>query len=187
MSSATTTELRRNAPGTDIEVVLDAGTIAARVAELGAEITAAFPEGELLVLGLLKGSFIFLADLVRAIDRPLHLDFLTVSSYGNDRTSSGTVRLLHDPATPLEGRHVVLVDDIIETGRTLTELMNLLGARRPRSLSVCALLDKNLMATPPNELRWVGFNAPPEFLVGYGLDHAEDHRHLPYIGKLTDA
>ena len=165
-------------------VVFDEPTIAARVAELGAEVTAAYPTGDLLVLGLLKGSFIFLADLVRQIERPVQVDFLVASSYGAATTSSGNVRLLYDPATDLDGPHVLLVEDIIDTGQTLQRLMSLLGARKPKSLAICALLDKHLAPEPPPELRFVGFDAPPAFLVGYGLDHAENFRHLPFIGDL---
>jgi hypoxanthine phosphoribosyltransferase len=166
-------------------VAFDAATIADRVRSLGEEIAAAYPADEpLLVLGLLKGSFIFLADLVRGIERPVQVDFLVASSYGAGTTSSGNVRLLYDPATDLDGKHVLLVEDIIDTGKTLQRLMSLLSARRPRSLAICALLDKHLAPEPPAELRFVGFDAPPAFLVGYGLDHAENFRHLPFIGDL---
>jgi hypoxanthine phosphoribosyltransferase len=165
-------------------IVFDEDAIAGRVAELGAEITAAYPDGDLLVLGLLKGSFIFLSDLVRKIERPIHVDFLVASSYGSGTVSSGNVRLLYDPETELEGKHILLVEDIIDTGRTLKRLVALLGERRPRTLAICALLDKHIAPDPPAELRFVGFEAPPAFLVGYGLDHAENFRHLPFIGDL---
>ncbi len=112
-------EMQRRAGGHALRVVYDEATIAGRVRELGHEITAAYPDGELLVLGLLKGSFIFLSDLVRQIDRPLHLDFLVASSYGSGTVSSGTVRLLYDPETPLEGKHIVIVEDFIDRGRTM--------------------------------------------------------------------
>lgn len=164
-------------------MVFDQATIARRVAELGREITAAYPDGDLLLIGLLKGSFIFLADLVRAVERPLHLDFLVASSYGAGSVSSGEVRLLYEPAIPLTGRHILLVEDIIDSGRTLASLMDRLRSRGPRSLAICALLDKRV-APPVPDLRFVGFTAPPAFLVGYGLDHAEDFRHLPYIAEL---
>jgi hypoxanthine phosphoribosyltransferase len=165
-------------------VVFDEATIAGRVRQLGAEITAAFPEGELLVLGLLKGSFIFLGDLVRAIERPLQVDFLVAASYGNQTISSGDVRLLYDPATKLEGKHILLVEDIVDTGRTLNRLVQVLAERRPRSLDICALLHKHLADPLVVEPAFVGFDAPGLFLVGYGLDHAEDFRHLPYIASL---
>src|SRR5205823_14363283 len=118
--------------------------IAERVREMGAEITAAYPEGELFVLGLLKGSFIFLSDLVREVERPLQVDFLVASSYGDATVSSGLVRLLYDPETELEGKHILLVEDIVDTGRTLSRLMDLLWARNPRSLEICALLHKHV-------------------------------------------
>ena len=165
-------------------VVFDEDQIRARVAELGAEITAAYPEGNLLALGLLKGSFIFLSDLVRTIERPIQIDFLVASSYGRSKVSSGSVRLLYDPETRLDGKHILLVEDIIDTGKTLQRLMTLLGTRRPRSLAICALLDKQLAVEVRPELRFVGFRAPPAFLVGYGLDHAENYRHLPFIADL---
>jgi hypoxanthine phosphoribosyltransferase len=165
-------------------VVYSASQIAARVAEMGAEITAAYPEGDLLVLGLLKGSFIFLSDLVRQIQRPLHVDFLVASSYGDGTVSSGNVRLVYDPETNLEGRHILLVEDIVDTGRTLNRLMGLLEARKPRSLEICALLHKHIADELKYETKFIGYDAPHEFLVGYGLDHAESFRHLPYIASL---
>jgi hypoxanthine phosphoribosyltransferase len=165
-------------------VVYNAGQIAARVAEMGAEITAAYPEGDLLVLGLLKGSFIFLSDLVRQIQRPLHVDFLVASSYGEGTVSSGNVRLVYDPETNLEGKHILLVEDIVDTGRTLNRLMGLLEARKPRSLEICALLHKHIADELKYETKFIGYDAPHEFLVGYGLDHAESFRHLPYIASL---
>jgi hypoxanthine phosphoribosyltransferase len=165
-------------------IAFDEETIASRVAELGAEITAAYPDGELLVLGLLKGSFIFLSDLVRKINRPLQVDFLVAASYGDAMVSSGTVRLLYDPETRLEGKHILLVEDIVDSGRTLDKLMSVLDHRRPRSLEICALLHKRIADELHYDTRFVGFDAPHEFLVGYGLDHAENFRHLPYIASL---
>jgi len=164
-------------------VVYDTETIAARVRELGREITRAYPEGELTLIGLLKGSFIFLADLARAIERPLSVDFLVASSYGTGTVSSGEVRLLYEPASQLAGKHILLVEDIIDSGRTLASLTDRLWSRGPRSLAVCALLDKRI-APPLPEIRFVGFTAPSKFLVGYGLDHAEEFRHLPYIAEM---
>lgn len=178
--------LRRTGGRAVSAIVFDEATIARRVRELGEAITAYYPDGELLVLGLLKGSFIFLGDLVRQIERPLQVDFLVASSYGAGKVSTGDVRLLYDPETRLEGKHILLVEDIIDTGNTLRRLISLLGDRAPRSLAVCALLDKRLMADPPPEIRFVGFDAPPAFLVGYGLDHAEEYRHLPFIADMSD-
>ncbi len=165
-------------------VVYTADDIARRVRELGEEISAAYPDGDLLVLGLLKGSFIFVSDLVRQIRRPLQIDFLVASSYGDATISSGNVRLLYDPETRLEGKHLLLTEDIIDSGRTLNRLVDLLRARNPRSLEICALLHKHLASELRHPVRFLGFDAPSEFLVGYGLDHAENFRHLPYIASL---
>ena len=167
-------------------VVLDADTIQERVAEMGREITDAYPTGDLLVLGLLKGSFIFLGDLVRHIQRPLQVDFLVATSYGNATVSSGQVRLVYDPETRLDGKHILLVEDIIDSGRTLNRLVELLGVRNPRSLAICALLHKHIAPNLRLEPKFLGFDAPKEFLVGYGLDHAEDFRHLPFIASLPE-
>ena len=165
-------------------IVYDEQAIASKVREMGARISAAYPDGDLLVLGLLKGSFIFLSDLVRQITRPLQVDFLVASSYGDKTFSSGTVRLLYDPETTLECKHILLVEDIVDTGRTLSRLMDLLKARNPRSLEICALLHKHIATELKYPTKFVGFDAPNEFLVGYGLDHAENFRHIPYIASL---
>ena len=165
-------------------IVFTAEEIETRVGEMAREISEAYGrEDRILVLGLLKGSFIFLADLVRCIQRPLQVDFLLVSSYGHGRKSSGEVNLLYDPEASLKGRSVILVEDIIDSGTTLNRLIPLLEERDPRSLEVCALLHKR-GARLKKEPRWVGFDAPQEFLVGYGLDHSEDFRHLPFVGSL---
>jgi hypoxanthine phosphoribosyltransferase len=138
------------------------------------------------VLGLLKGSFIFLGDLVRTVERPLQVDFLVATSYGNATVSSGEVRLVYDPETRLEGKHILLVEDIIDSGRTLNRLVEVLSARDPKSLAMCALLHKHIAVGLKLEPRFLGFDAPKEFLVGYGLDHAEDFRHLPFIASLPE-
>ena len=165
-------------------IAFGADEIAARVRQLSRQITEAYPDGDLLVLGLLKGSFIFLSDLVREIRRPLQVDFLVASSYGDAMASSGTVRLVYDPETTLEGKHILLVEDIVDSGRTLSRLLDLLSERNPRSLEVCALLHKHVAEHLRYPTKFVGFDAPNEFLVGYGLDHAENFRHLPYIASL---
>jgi hypoxanthine phosphoribosyltransferase len=180
-----TAQLRQTGGRELKRIVFDEQTIAARVRELGRAITAAYPDGDLLVLGLLKGSFIFLSDLVRRIERPLQVDFLVAASYGDQTVSSGNVRLLYDPETELAGKHILLVEDIIDTGRTLNRLVTLLGQRGPKSLSICALLHKHIAEHLELEAAFVGFDAPTLFLVGYGLDHAENFRHLPYIASLT--
>ena len=155
-----------------------------RIREMGREISAAYRASDrLLLVGLLKGSFLFVADLVRAIELPIQVDFLVAASYGAGKTSTGDVRLLYDPEASLKDRAVILVEDIVDSGKTLNRLIPLLQARGPSSLEVCALLHKRLI-TLDREPRWVGFDAPNEFLVGYGLDYAEDFRHLPYIASL---
>jgi hypoxanthine phosphoribosyltransferase len=166
-------------------IVYSQEDIARRVAEMGREITSFYPAGaELLVVGLLKGSFIFLADLAREIARPIHVDFLVASSYGSGTVSTGEVRLVYDPEAKLEGRHVLLVEDIIDSGNTLNRLIPMLEKRRPKSLELCALLHKRIATALVRDARWVGFEAPPEFLIGYGLDHSENYRNLPFIASL---
>ncbi len=172
--------------GADLErLVYTPDQIAERVAEMGAEIGLAYPmEEPVLVLGLLKGSFIFMADLVREIRRPVTLDFLVASSYGSGTTSSGDVRLLYDPANTVEDKHVILVEDIVDSGNTMNRLIPMIEARGPRSLEICALLHKQVAPDLVKEPRWVGFDAPREFLIGYGLDHSENFRNLPFIASL---
>ncbi len=166
-------------------VVFSADEIAGCVREMGRAITEAYPPGaDILVLGLLKGSFVFLGDLVRWIRRPIHVDFLVASSYGKGTTTTGEVKLLYDPSAPMRGRHLILVEDIVDSGTTLNRLIGSLWKREPASVEVCALLHKHIARDLVTEPRWVGFDAPPDFLVGYGLDHAEDFRHLPFIASL---
>ena len=166
-------------------VVYTASEIAARVQELGRRIGEVYaPDDRLLVLATLKGSFVFAADLARAIPIPVQVDFMRAASYGQGRASSGEVTLRYHPGEPVAGRHVLLLEDIVESGRTLDRLVPMLERERPASLEVCALLHKRL-ASPAKEIRWVGFDAPREFLVGYGLDYGEDYRHLPYICSLA--
>ncbi|MGH7483878.1 MAG: hypoxanthine phosphoribosyltransferase [Longimicrobiales bacterium] len=169
-------------------IVYTADEIAGRVAAMGREISGAYADGaELLVLGLLKGSFIFLADLVREIAKPVNVDFLVASSYGSGTLTSGQVRLLYDPEAELEGRHVLVVEDIVDSGTTLNRLLPLLERREPASVEVCALLHKHVAENLYREPRWVGFDAPREFLIGYGLDHSEKFRNLPFIAALDPA
>ena len=158
--------------------------IARRVRELGDEISDAYDApDELVILGLLKGSFMFVADLVRHIRRPVHVDFIVTSSYGTGMVSSGDVRLLYDPEVSLRGRHVILVDDIIDSGGTMACLVPLIRAREPASLELCTFLHKRREGVA-HEPRWVGFDAPLEFVVGYGLDYSENFRHLPYVASI---
>ncbi|HEX6308806.1 MAG TPA: hypoxanthine phosphoribosyltransferase [Longimicrobiales bacterium] len=166
-------------------IVYTQDEIAGRVTEMGREIARFYPAGEeLLVVGLLKGSFIFVADLVREIPRPVHVDFLVAASYGSGTASTGDVRLVYDPEASLEGRHVLLVEDIIDSGNTLNRLVPLLEKRGPKSLELCALLHKRIAPGLVRDARWVGFEAPQEFLIGYGLDHSENYRNLPFIASL---
>ena len=177
--------LRRTGGRRLARIVYDEPTIAARVAEMGEEIAEAYPgDDPLLVLGLLKGSFIFLSDLVRHIPRPLHVDFIVASSYGSGTTSSGQVSLLYDPSISLQNKHIILVEDIVDSGTTLSRLIPMLEERGPKSLEICTLLHKHIAANLVREPKWVGFDAPNEFLIGYGLDHSEDFRNLPFIGSL---
>jgi hypoxanthine phosphoribosyltransferase len=181
--SATT--LRRTGGRQLSRIVYDETTIAERVAEMGHEISEAYPQNEpLLVLGLLKGSFIFMSDLVRHIHRPLHLDFIVASSYGSGTVSSGNVNLLYDPSISLQNKHIVLVEDIVDSGTTLSRMVPMFEERGPLSLEICTLLHKHVAANLIREPRWVGFDAPNEFLIGYGLDHSEDFRNLPFIASL---
>ena len=165
-------------------IVFSEEAIQRRVAELGREIAACYgPKDDVLVLGLLKGSFIFVADLVRQIRMPIQVDFLVASSYGKGRVSSGEIKLWYNPGASIENRNVVLVEDIIDSGNTIQRVIPMLMEMNPASLELCTLLHKRLVRLP-REARWVGFDAPEEFLVGYGLDFAEDFRHLPYVGSI---
>lgn len=166
-------------------IVYSATDIENRVREMAGEITRYYePGADLLVLGLLKGSFIFLSDLVRHIDRALHVDFIVASSYGAGTTTSGEVNLLYDPTAPIAARHIILVEDIVDSGNTINRLVRSLEERSPASIELCSLLHKHLAPDLVLEPRWNGFDAPSEFLVGYGLDHAEDFRHLPFVASI---
>jgi hypoxanthine phosphoribosyltransferase len=167
------------------EVVVSADEIAARIAELGAEITRDYadePQPPVMVC-VLKGAFIFLADLVRAVRLPIEVDFMAVSSYGASTKSSGVVRIVKDLEMDLRGRHVVLVEDIVDSGLTLSYLTKNLMARDPASLEVCALFVRQGNQKTSLKLRYVGFEIPPSFVLGYGLDVAERFRNLPYVCK----
>jgi hypoxanthine phosphoribosyltransferase len=169
-----------------IDVIYQPDLIAGRVRELGGEITEYYHTGELLLLGTLKGSFMFMADLVRSIPRPHQLEFIVAASYGKGVTSSGQVRLLYDPQAVFEGKHVLLIEDIVDSGATLNRLVRMLRTRDPLSLEICTLLHKHVAPDLLLEPRFVGFDAPADFLVGYGLDFAEQYRHLPFIGSLQE-
>lgn len=182
----TTAETLARTGGTPISHILfSEEQIAARVAELGEQIARDIPEGEdILVLGLLKGSFIFLSDLVRQIRRPIEVDFLIASSYGSGTESSGEVQLLYARKASIEGKHVILVEDIVDSGTTLNRLIPILEKRGPRSLEICALLHKHIAKNVVKEARWVGFDCPQEFVIGYGLDHSEKYRNLPFVAVI---
>lgn len=166
------------------EIVYGAERIQERVRELADEISEAYePVDHLLVVGLLKGAFVFTADLVRHLRLPLQLDFVIAESYGDAMESSGEVTVHHEPPSDLEDRTVLLIEDVIDSGTTLARLIPRLEARGAARVDVCALLHKRRPSVRV-EARWVGFDAPNAFLVGYGLDHAEDFRHLPYIASL---
>lgn len=167
-----------SAPGLG-KVVISAEALHERVTELGAQITEDYRDDPPLLICVLKGAFLFLADLARAIDLPVELDFMAVSSYGSSTKSSGVVRIVKDLDLDLAGRHVLLVEDIVDSGLTLSFLRRNLEARNPASLAVCALLVRE--ASEASDLRYVGFRVPPDFVVGYGLDVAQKHRNLPFI------
>ena len=168
------------------EIVLSESQIEEKVKELGSEITKDFFDKSPIIIGILKGSVIFLADLIRSIDLQLSIDFIAVSSYGSEMKSSGVVRIQYDMKTSIEGRDVLLVEDIVDTGLTLAYLMENFATRHPRSLKVCTLLDKKEARKPEIELKidYVGFEVPNRFLVGYGLDYDEKCRNLPFIAAI---
>jgi hypoxanthine phosphoribosyltransferase len=164
--------------------LISAERIAARVRELGAEIRRDYADRRLVLVAVLKGSFVFAADLARAIDCPLRIDFLGVRSYGAGTESSGVVQITHDLARPIEGDDVLLVEDIVDTGLTVSHLVELLRTRNPRSVRVCALLNKPSRARVAASIDYLGFTIEDAFVVGYGLDFDEHHRNLPYIGVI---
>jgi hypoxanthine phosphoribosyltransferase len=168
------------------EVLVGAEDLQRRVVELGAEISADYNGRDLVMVGVLKGAFIFLADLMRHITVPSEIDFMAVSSYGSQTDSSGVVRILKDLDAPIEGRHVLIVEDIIDSGLTLHYLMRSLNAREPASLEVCTLLAKPDRLRVELEPRYVGFEIPNRFAIGYGLDHAQHHRNLDFVAALKD-
>ena len=168
-----------------IDEMISAKSIAARVEALAKEITANYNDADkLVVVGLLRGSFVFIADLVRELKMPVEVDFLEVSSYGDAMTSSREVRILKDLRGEINGLDVLLVEDIVDTGHTMHHVQALLESREPRSLEVCALLDKPSRREVEVDVRWIGFEIPDEFVVGYGIDYAQRNRNLPFIGKV---
>ena len=168
------------------EILIDRETLAARVAELGAEVSADYEGRDLLLIGVLKGAVFFMADLMRHLTVPCEVDFMAISSYGDATDSSGIVRILKDLDINIEGRDVLVVEDIIDSGLTLSYLIRNLESREPSSLEVCALLTKPSRREIDVPVRYVGFEIPNKFVVGYGLDFAERYRNLPYVGVLDE-
>lgn len=170
----------------EVEIMISEARISARLGELAAEISEHFADTKKLVLiGLLRGSFIFIADLARRLDLPVEIDFIEASSYGDFMTSSREVRILKDLRAPVEGMDVLVVEDIVDTGHTLAHVTSLLKSRKPGRLEVCALLNKPARREMEVEARFIGFEIPDEFVVGYGIDYAQANRNLPYIGRVT--
>ena len=168
-----------------IRTMITADEIAARVEALAAEINAYFAGTEkLVVVGLLRGSYVFIADLARKLDLPVEVDFIEASSYGNSTESSREVRILKDLRSPIEGLDVLVVEDIVDTGHTLKHVLKLLATRKPNRLEVCALLSKPSRREVEIRAKWIGFEIPDEFVVGYGIDYAQRNRNLPYIGAV---
>ena len=167
------------------EVLVGAEDLERRVRDLGAEISADYEGRDLVMIGVLKGAVLFMADLMRALTVPCEIDFMAVSSYGSSTDSSGVVRILKDLDASIEGRDVLVVEDIIDSGLTLHYLFKNLGARSPRSIEVCALLTKPERRRVEMPIRYVGFEIPNRFAIGYGLDHAQRYRNLPYVAVLN--
>jgi hypoxanthine phosphoribosyltransferase len=169
------------------EVLIEADALQQRVTELGEEVSADYAGRDLLLVGVLKGAVFFMADLMRHLTIPCEIDFMAISSYGDSTDSSGVVRILKDLDINIEGRHVLVVEDIIDSGLTLSYLMRNLEAREPATLEVCALLTKPERREIDVPVRYVGFEIPNRFVIGYGLDFAERYRNLPYVGVLDPA
>jgi hypoxanthine phosphoribosyltransferase len=168
------------------EILIDEPTLQRRIRELGREISADYAGRDLLLLGVLKGAVFFMADLMRHVTVPCEVDFMAISSYGASTDSSGVVRILKDLDINIEGRHVLVVEDIIDSGLTLSYLVRTLEAREPASLEICTLLTKPERREIEVAVRYVGFEIPNRFVIGYGLDFAERYRNLPFVGVLHD-
>jgi hypoxanthine phosphoribosyltransferase len=168
-------------------VLISSEQIQSRVREMADHIHADYPEGPVYLVSILKGSFIFVADLARALHRTdIRIEFMAISSYGAEKTSSGQVKLTRDLDVNIEGQHVLIVEDIVDSGLTLSYLTRLLAQRRPKSLQIATLLDKPDRRLQPVDVKYIGFQIPDEFVVGYGLDYAEDYRNLPEIRVLSE-
>jgi hypoxanthine phosphoribosyltransferase len=169
------------------EILITADEIDAKLEEMGAAITRDYQGKDLLLIGILKGAFVVMADLSRHIDLPVEFDFMAVASYGSATRSSGVVRILKDLDQEIEGRHVLIVEDIVDTGLTLQYLLKNLQVRNPASLSLAALLIKDGVERPPLEVKYEGFHIPPKFVIGYGLDYDGKYRNLPYVAVMDDS
>jgi hypoxanthine phosphoribosyltransferase len=170
-----------------LRILISAGEIHRRIEELGAEIDRDYPAGEpVYLIAVLKGAFIFLADLARVMKTPARIEFMGISSYGKSKTTSGEVKLTKDLDVSVEGHHVIIVEDIVDSGITLSYLMQVFQQRRPKSLRVATLLDKPDRRQRPVKVDYVGFHIPDEFVVGYGLDFAEDYRNLRDVCVLSE-
>lgn len=169
-----------------IEMMMSESCIQDKVKKLGEDISSHYSKvgGELILIGLLRGSFIFIADLCREITYSHEIDFMTVSSYGNSMNTSRDVRVLKDLDEDIQGKHVLIVEDIVDTGYTLSKVKEMLEIRKPASLEICTLLDKPERREVKVRIKWVGFCIPDEFIVGYGIDYAQRYRYLPYLGKV---
>lgn len=169
-----------------VEVMISEQEITKRIAELGHEITQAYQGrgNEMVLVGLLRGSFMFMADLCRAVDVSHEVDFITASSYGNGMSSTRDVRILKDLDEDIRGKDVLIVEDIIDSGNTLSKVREILQLRQPASLAICTLLDKPERREVDVAVEYIGFPIPDEFVVGYGIDYAQHYRHLPYIGRV---
>jgi len=168
------------------KILIDEDTLQAKVRELGAKITEDYEGKNLLLICVLKGAAVFVSDLMKRINLPLEIDFMAVSSYGSDTKSSGVVRILKDLDKGIEGKHLLIVEDIIDSGLTLSYLIENHKARGPESVEVCTILDKPDRRKVDMNIRYTGFQVPDEFVVGYGLDYAEKYRNLPYVAVLKE-
>ena len=170
----------------DVQILIDELRIKNRIQEISLEINNFYKHSKkLLVVGLLRGSFVLIADLARELKMPVEIDFMTVSSYGNSMISSNNVRILSDLNTDIKNVDVLLVEDIVDTGHTLNQVVRMLKGRKPKSLEVCCLLNKSSRRETQIDVKWIGFDIPDEFVVGYGIDYAQNNRNLPYIGKVV--
>ncbi|OOF42016.1 hypoxanthine phosphoribosyltransferase [Rodentibacter rarus] len=171
-----------------VDVLISESDVKARIAALGEEITTFYQQksiNKLIVVGLLRGSFMFMADLVRELKLPVEIEFMTTSSYGSGMTTNHDVKITKDLEGDIRGEHVLIVEDIIDTGYTLEKVREILNLRDPASLTICTLLDKPSRREVSVPVEWVGFEIPDEFVVGYGIDYAQRHRNLGYIGKVV--